>query len=296
LLDHLRFPYARLAGIEVVVLDEADRMLDMGFLPDVRRILKHLAARRQTLLFSATLPPPIVALARDMLRDPVAVNVGRAPTPAAGIAQAAYPVARELKSRLLLELLKRPEIQSVLAFTRTKHRANRLAEFLLRHGVTADRIHGNRSQAQRTEALARFKSRRIRVLVATDIAARGIDVAGLSHVLNFDVPGGPEDYVHRIGRTARADALGDALTLVAPEEEAELQAIERALRLRIERLTLPGFDYAARAAERLEVPLAERLAAHRRARAGAGPWGRATRREGRPHMRTEVNEEAARAR
>ena len=189
--------------------------------------MKQLPARRQTLLFSATLPPPIVALAREMLRDPVAVNVGRPATPATGITQTAYPVPRELKSALLLELLKRPEIASVLAFTRTKHRANRLAEFLLRHGITADRIHGNRSQAQRTQALARFKTRRVRVLVATDIAARGIDIVGLSHVLNFDVPGGPEDYVHRIGRTARAEALGDALTLVAPDEEPSLREIEQ---------------------------------------------------------------------
>ena len=267
LLDHMRAPYARLAGLEVLVLDEADRMLDMGFLPDVSRILKQLPPRRQTMLFSATLPPPIVDLAREMLRDPVAVNAGRPPVPAAGITQTAYPVPRELKSGLLLELLKRPEIQSVLAFTRTKHRANRLTEYLLRHGITADRIHGNRSQAQRTEALARFKARRVRVLVATDIAARGIDIVGLSHVLNFDMPGGAEDYVHRIGRTARAEALGDAITLVSPDEEPSLRAIERALRVSIARLTVPGFDYATRPAERFEVPLAERIAAIREQKA-----------------------------
>jgi ATP-dependent RNA helicase RhlE len=208
-----------------------------------------------------------VELAGEMLRDPLAVNVGRPAVPATGITQTVFPVPRELKSALLLALLERPEIASVLAFTRTKHRANRLAEFLLRHGVSVDRIHGNRSQAQRTQALARFKARQLRVLVATDIAARGIDVAGLSHVLNFDVPGSAEDYVHRIGRTARAEALGDALTLVAPDEEPGLRAIEQALRLRIERATLPNFDYRARPAERLEVPLAQRVAAIRERRA-----------------------------
>jgi ATP-dependent RNA helicase RhlE len=168
---------------------------------------------------------------------------------------------------LLLALLERPEIISVLAFTRTKHRADRLAAFLLRNGIAVDRIHGNRSQAQRTQAMARFKARQVRVLVATDIAARGIDVVGLSHVLNFDVPGSAEDYVHRIGRTARAEALGDALTLVAPDEEPTLRDIERALRVRIERATVTGFDYAARPAERLEVPLAQRIAAIRERKA-----------------------------
>ncbi len=242
LLDHLRHPYARLDQLEFLVLDEADRMLDMGFLPDIRRILGRLPSKRQTLFFSATIPPPIAALSRDMLREPVTINVETPAAPACGVRQSVYPVPRELKGPLLLELLRRPDLRSILAFTRTKHRADRLAGFLARHGVAAERIHGNRSQAQRTAVLAGFKSGRFRVLVATDIAARGIDITGLSHVVNFDVPAQPDDYIHRVGRTARAGAVGAAVTLVSPEEEADLRTIERAIRMPIERASLPGFD------------------------------------------------------
>jgi ATP-dependent RNA helicase RhlE len=263
LLDHLRMPYARLDRIEVLVLDEADRMLDMGFLPDIRRILSQLPARRQNLLFSATMPQPIVALAKDILRDPVALHIERVATPATGITHTVYPVPQELKSALFVQLCKQPGTRSVLAFTRTKHRANRLADYLARHGVKADRIHGNRSQAQRTAALAGFKEGRFQVLVATDIAARGIDIDALSHVINFDVPGMSEDYIHRVGRTARAEAVGDAFTLMSPDEESDLKSIERAVGTRFTRTRLPGFDYTQRPSERLEIPLAERIAAIR---------------------------------
>ncbi len=263
LLDHMQNPYANFSALEVLVLDEADRMLDMGFLPDIRRILKRLPPIAQTLFFSATLPAAINDLSRQMLKNPVNLNVERPSAPATGVEQAIFPVRQDLKSALLLELLRGDDIQNALVFTRTKHRANRLADYLDRHGVSCDRVHGNRSQSQRTQAMNDFKNGRSRVLVATDVAARGIDIEALSHVVNFDVPHVPDDYIHRVGRTARAGATGEAFTFVSPEEQGELRAIERAVSRRLPTRTLSGFNYQVKAAESLEIPLGERIAAIR---------------------------------
>ncbi len=268
LLDHFRMPYAKLEHLEYLVLDEADRMLDMGFLPEIKKVLRHLPQKkRQTLFFSATMPAPIAALTKDLLTNPFTLNLQRQSAPAVGITQAVYPVSQDLKSGLLVALLKRGDMPQALVFTRTKHRANRLAAQLVAAGIKAERIHGNRSQAQRTQALAGFKDGEYQVLVATDIAARGIDVEALGHVVNFDVPLAAEDYIHRVGRTARAEATGEAFTFVSPDEEGDLKQIERAIKKTLPRVTVPDFDYSAKPQTKLEVPLAERIAEIRKKKA-----------------------------
>jgi ATP-dependent RNA helicase RhlE len=269
LLDHFRHDYAALRGLEYLVLDEADRMLDMGFLPDIRRVLAHIPKPKQIFFFSATMPPPIEALTREILRTPVNIALQRGAAPSAGVTHAVYPVSQALKAQLLVHMLAAGTIDEALVFTRTKHRADRLTKHLTRAGISADRIHGNRSQPQRTRALAEFKAGKIRVLVATDIAARGIDVEALGHVVNFDVPVVPEDYVHRVGRTARAGATGEAYTLASPEESSDIARIERAIGSKLPRARLDGFAYEAASDGPLEIPRETRIAAIRAQRAGS---------------------------
>ncbi len=244
LLDHMRQNQARFDQVHTLVLDEADRMLDMGFLPDLKRIIARLPARRQTLLFSATMPPVIGRLAREILRDPLSIQIGRRSAPAIGITQAAYPVAEHLKTALLRHLLRHTEMPSVLIFTRTKVLARRLARTIAADGFTVAELHSNLTQPQRNRAMEGFRRGDYQVLVATNIAARGLDVEHITHVISLDVPNVPDDYVHRIGRTARAEAEGDAFILVSPAEEKSLAAIERHVGQRLPRVTLPDFDYA----------------------------------------------------
>jgi ATP-dependent RNA helicase RhlE len=244
LLDHMERGNIDFKGLEVLVLDEADRMLDMGFIRDVRRIIRALPVRRQTLFFSATMPDEIRHLSKEILRDPFNVEVApRRSAPAHGVRQTLLPVASARKRELMAHLVEKEAIGQTLVFTRTKHGANKLAKHLEQRGHGVAVLHGNRSQSQRTKALDAFKKKRARVMVATDIAGRGIDVVGINHVVNYDLPNVPEDYVHRIGRTARAGATGDAISLLAPEDRRYVRAIEALIGITIESRTVPGFEH-----------------------------------------------------
>lgn len=242
LLDHIGRGTIRLSKVEVLVLDEADEMFDMGFLPDIRRILQSLPRKRQTLLFGATMPAEIRTLAREILVDPVTIQVGET-APVATVSHAVFPVQQNLKTPLLLKILRQTPTGSVLVFTRTKHRAKRLGEQLSKAGFQATSLQGDLPQNRRREAMEGFRNGSYRILAATDIAARGIDVCRVSHVINYDVPATAETYIHRIGRTGRASRQGDAFTLVAPEDEGMMRSIERLLPKPLERRTLDDFDY-----------------------------------------------------
>ena len=243
LIDLMDQRVANLSGIEFLVLDEADRMLDMGFLPPIRRIVKALPQKRQTLMFSASLSREIEKLTHEFQRSPKIVEIGRRANPAETVTQFVYEVRPHLKAGLLLHLLGDPRFDTVLVFARTKRGADKIARRLESSGIKTDKIHSNRSQNQRLRALKDFKSGAVRVLVATDIAARGIDVDGISHVVNYDFPMHSEDYVHRIGRTGRAHAVGDAISFITPEDQGPLRSLERFIGRGIVRKKAEGFDY-----------------------------------------------------
>jgi len=245
LIDHLDRQNVVFDDLEVLVLDEADRMLDMGFAPQINKIVDQIPSYRQTLLFSATMPPEVEALARKYLRKPVVVQVGRRSGVANTVTHAVYPVPQPKKPALLAELLVKEDMDSVLVFVRTKHGADKVVRHLDDVGITASAMHADKTQPQRVRALEDFKSGKVRVLVATDIAQRGLDISGITHVINYDVPQQAEDYVHRIGRTGRAAKEGDAFTFMAPDEIAMVRTIERVIGQEIPRISVPGFDFGS---------------------------------------------------
>lgn len=242
LVDHLERGTVKLDRIEVVVIDEADRMLDMGFLPQLRRVLRTVKKPHQTLMFSATMDPEVERVGREFLCEPARVQVGKISAPPSAIRQTIYPATQENKAPMLLQLLGRQEVDSAIVFTRTKSRADRVAKLLIRNQFKAVAIHGGRSQSQRNAALAGFRKGQYAVLVATDVASRGLDIPDVSHVINFDLPDAPDSYLHRIGRTARMGKSGAAFSLVMPEDGSSLRGIERTLGKRLERATIGGFD------------------------------------------------------
>jgi ATP-dependent RNA helicase RhlE len=249
LIDHLERQNVVFDDLEVLVLDEADRMLDMGFAPQINRIVADIPSYRQTLLFSATMPPEVEALARKYLRKPIVVQVGRRSQAANTVTHAVYPVPRDRKSELLARLLREETLDSVLVFTRTKHGADRVVRHLERENIASTAMHADKTQPQRTKALQDFKSGKVRVLVATDIAQRGLDISGITHVINYDVPQQAEDYVHRIGRTGRAAKEGDAFTFMSPDEIAMVKSIERIIGQPIPRISVAGYDFGTVAAD-----------------------------------------------
>lgn len=242
LYDHIERGTVKLDRIEMVVVDEADRMLDMGFLPQLRRIIRMVPVKRQTLMFSATMGSGVAQVAREFLKDPEHVNVGAKATPPSQIRQSIFATTNDNKGPMLIEILKRIEVESAIVFTRTRSRADRVARMLTRSGIKAIAIHGDRSQSQRNAALAGFRSRTYRVMVATDVAARGLDIPDVSHVINYDLPDESENYIHRIGRTARMGKAGEALSLVTPEERQALGRLERTLGKQLDRGLISGFD------------------------------------------------------
>ena len=242
LMDHMRQRNVSFKNLEVLVIDEADRMLDMGFINDIRTIIRSVPRRRQTLLFSATMPVEIQKLAGEILKQPELIEIVRQGTPVSGVRQVVYPVDTTRKRELLIHLIESEEMSRVLVFTRTRHGANKLAGHLKRNGNRAEALHGDKSQRERTKTLEAFRKGTVRVLVATNLASRGLDVKEVSHVVNYEIPEIPEDYIHRIGRTARAEATGDAISLVSPCERESLRNIERLIGARIRQVVMAGFE------------------------------------------------------